>query len=115
MVKVYSMKKEHSLWNNKMAHTVQAAVDNLGLNALKASDHWYVKDREVNYYLPDIYAELFEEGLDGKKVTRALKPISDAVNLFSNNFEVGGVWTQDEVNKVAQNYKVVVEESDGWD
>ena len=102
--KIFPLKKDLSEWEEKMAVTTQAGVDNLKNNSLKRSKVWMVKDGEVDYNRREIYADLFEGNPDPGSVNDALFYLSNTLNLFTRNFDIGGTWTQDQINRVATEY-----------
>jgi hypothetical protein len=103
-VETFDLVDDWSDWDWKMAHTLQAAVDNLKTGAMSGGKDWIVEDGIVLYNRADIYAQMFKNG--NKQMVRALQPILEALNVFSRNFDEGGAWNQNQVNATAHTYRM---------
>ena len=101
---IFDLQEDWSDWDWKMAHTLQGAVDNLKTGSLTEGDDWIVEDGIILYNRADIYAQMFQNGEVG--IVDALKPILDALTVFSGNFDEGGTWDQNQVNAVAKKYRM---------
>lgn len=109
--KIWNIKKDLREWDEKIAQTSQAAVDNLKLNALEQGKSWQVLEGSIEYNLKDIYAQMFEGNIDKNQLASAIKDIKSAFDLFTRNFEADSTWDQEQINKKAREYIKLIEKT----